>query len=108
MVYSTKSRAADAPAGSLCRGRDVQSNCLRACLVSSRITATNYVAVPATPIPSKPDGCSRRAVYHWLHGATPQPFRRELIIKAMDEHERRALRLNVRSTEACRVREGPG
>jgi hypothetical protein len=48
-----------------------------------------YVFDVGVQVAAKASKCSKRAVYHWLHGATPQPFRRELIIKAMAEHERR-------------------
>lgn len=50
-----------------------------------------YVFDVGVRVAASASRCSKRAVYHWLHGATPQPFRRELIIKAMDEHEREAV-----------------
>jgi hypothetical protein len=48
----------------------------------------SYVFDVGVQVVAAASKCSRRAVYHWLHGATPQPFRRELILTAMDEHER--------------------
>ena len=48
-----------------------------------------YVFDVGVQVAATASKCSKRAVYHWLHGATPQPFRRELIVKAIDEHERR-------------------
>lgn len=77
---------------------DASSSLPRAPVVTPALVSSSVLS-SAAQSSAELSSASGSPTYHWLHGATPQPFRRELILKAMDEHERREEKAGGPATE---------